>query len=1405
MAMKKEYSNIGCYISLNLQFDELQTNSVFMIDSGAQTFGILPYTHVPQRIKQNLKLGRKMAGISGDLLPVAGSINLLVNLGEITKEINFLVMKPSFKMTYPIIGFQFIVEFGLVINFKENTVFIGEKEINSQFVETDENFDPSTVEKINAVLNELNPEIMQNKLKLACNKIAQVRKWINESNFEKTTDASNSCYEDEFIRENTIGSIKTMFKQLSKNKLNPNAKDESCRVCNDSEGQGNRVVTAVAKAEGQDTWPRLDTLRGNNQGLFSSDLANSTENKETVFAKFKGLGPQTKNAHSGNVNCNRVSGRNDALCESLEHTRCVSTAVRQEVTCELDELRGINRGFIPSRLASGRKGKTENRDPSGNERLDAQKLSSTETKKFKLEVELIPSENSKEVENKFARQNCCAPKNKVMSKRRKKKIPKGQKDHSGVVKMPSNSETDNQNKIRSPPSERKTENSNSKTESSETKIHNPPKWLSETERSSSSCESISYSDMEGRSEKSCQLSISDHSEIDEIEEKLKLEAKMNEQSEIRNKLMNQISKNISNIKLNNESIDMPSSRLNPSILTDSLIEFKRFRCDECRDKESIKEDSTLSLSSFYSIKTIKLKAKTAHPIDVYLKPQEGEHLHVSDRFIVPEQEVITNAVMTHDLSTEVRIGNKARILLTNFSNEPIEIKQNTELGKMIRVARDFPKPELPILNKSYNTNKPQLDTRARIEYIMSKVSLTHLEEQWRDEIEELIIKYNECFYCEESDYGVVPNYEYDIKLKDNVNSSYTHQFRLPRADVQAMGELVDDMLMKGQISELKNDYDFNSPVFLLTKYLPDGTRKLRFLFDGRAINKLICVNSDNFHHDLVPETMYTLANKDIYTTLDASSAFLYIKISENSKRIVAFSFKNKRYCFNVLMFGLKPSPAGWQTVFSTLLEPLLKEGNTSYYMDDVIVATQQNHSKHISTLNSLFEILQENKLRISCDKFMPLHTQVKYLGYIISNEGIEIAPEKISAILRLAPPNNIKELQSLLGVLNYFSNFLSNGGPYLNTLSDMLKCKKPPLIWTHDRLHAFKELIRQLTIPPILQFPNLHETPILYTDSSLRYIAAVLAFDRNGVICPLGYFAKKIKTSHKYHSIMSLELQALCIALKHFIYLIPHRKIIWWTDNLNICRKLKLENNSRIAKLALFASTFEIEVHHLTSQQNFFADYLSRAGRIPIEELHSAYDKQEEQTRQVKQSLQLINPTDADARQCTPYIDAAEILEQQHSDAYCVRVRGALAEKPELFATYKVSAQGLLYICDDIKPDRLVLPRKALYNVIFLYHNMPMSGHTSAERLYLQLAHKYFYVGLKGEVEKVVKECQICQRVKRSAVRHSKYNIVRHPSAPNMQISTDICLVGRLKSKNAYIGFIVIVDYFSLYVYAQPI
>ena len=130
--------------------------------------------------------------------------------------------------------------------------------------------------------------------------------------------------------------------------------------------------------------------------------------------------------------------------------------------------------------------------------------------------------------------------------------------------------------------------------------------------------------------------------------------------------------------------------------------------------------------------------------------------------------------------------------------------------------------------------------------------------------------------------------------------------------------------------------------------------------------------------------------------LDAFQGYHQIVLVAEDQEKTSFKTPEANYHYTVMPFGLKNARATYQRMMTRMFKD--KIGNmVEVYINDMVVKSRENQ-KHIDDLTEVFEILRQHKLRLSVDKCAFDVGVGKFLGYMITHQGIEVNPGQISAI-----------------------------------------------------------------------------------------------------------------------------------------------------------------------------------------------------------------------------------------------------------------------------------------------------------------------------------------------------------------------------------------------------------------------
>lgn len=204
---------------------------------------------------------------------------------------------------------------------------------------------------------------------------------------------------------------------------------------------------------------------------------------------------------------------------------------------------------------------------------------------------------------------------------------------------------------------------------------------------------------------------------------------------------------------------------------------------------------------------------------------------------------------------------------------------------------------------------------------------------------------------------------------------------------------------------------------MVTVMKSDGS--IRLCMDARRLNKII---TPDYERAPAIEDILRKGRRARYISkIDLTSSFWQIPLTQNSKKYTGFLFDNKVYNFKVVPFRLQNSLAALvRTVDLTLGIEI--ERFTLNYVDDLLCLSE-SFEEHLQHLEQIFKKFEDGGLTINPWKALFCQEEVKFLGFIFAPSGICTDPEKLSTIEEFPEPCNVKQLQSFLGFVNYYSRF----------------------------------------------------------------------------------------------------------------------------------------------------------------------------------------------------------------------------------------------------------------------------------------------------------------------------------------------------------------------------------------------
>uniref|UniRef100_A0A2N9J4R0 Uncharacterized protein n=1 Tax=Fagus sylvatica TaxID=28930 RepID=A0A2N9J4R0_FAGSY len=384
---------------------------------------------------------------------------------------------------------------------------------------------------------------------------------------------------------------------------------------------------------------------------------------------------------------------------------------------------------------------------------------------------------------------------------------------------------------------------------------------------------------------------------------------------------------------------------------------------------------------------------------------------------------------------------------------------------------------------------------------------------------------------------------------------------------QAISDEVEKLLTAGFIREVFYP-DWLANVVMVKK----ANGKWRMCVDFTDLNK--ACPKDSFPLPRIDQLVDSTAGHRLLTFMDAFSGYNQIMMDESDQEKTSFITSKGLFCYRVMPFGLKNAGATYQRLMNKMFHHQIGR-NMEVYVDDMLVKTKDD-MKHLEDLKETFETLRQYRMKLNPSKCVFGVSSGKFLGFMVSQRGIEANPDKIKAVLEMTPPRSTKEVQSLTGRVAALNRFVSRATdkclPFFKTL-------RKAFVWTDECQQSFEELKRYLTSPPLLSPSQQGETLSLYLAVSPTAVSSALIREDGGTQLPVYYTSRAFQGAEDRYPAMEKLALALVIAARKLRPYFQSHKIIVLTNHPLRKAMNKPDAAGRLIQWAVELSEFDIEYH----------------------------------------------------------------------------------------------------------------------------------------------------------------------------------------------------------------------------------
>jgi hypothetical protein len=351
--------------------------------------------------------------------------------------------------------------------------------------------------------------------------------------------------------------------------------------------------------------------------------------------------------------------------------------------------------------------------------------------------------------------------------------------------------------------------------------------------------------------------------------------------------------------------------------------------------------------------------------------------------------------------------------------------------------------------------------------------------------------------------------------------------------IERVKEEVDRLLQAGFIQPCRY-VDWVSNIVPVEK---KNTGKIRICVDFRNLNQ--ATPKDEYPMHVADLLIDSASGNKMISFLDSNAGYNRIfKVKEDvSKTVFRCPGSVGLFEWVVMTFGLKNASATYQRSMNLIFHDLLKV-LMEVYIDNVVVKSV-GFKEHMTDLKSSLERMKKYGLQMNPFKCTFGVTSGRFLGFVVHEDSIQLDPKKIESIEKIGEPVCKRDVQKLLGKINYLCRFISNLAGQVESLLPLVQLKhEEEFTWGTEQRQAFEKIKEYLMSLPVLRAPKIGNPFKMYVATQEQVIGDVLLQEEDGKEFPVAYVSQHLldaETRYVFVEKLCLSLYYACSKFRHYI------------------------------------------------------------------------------------------------------------------------------------------------------------------------------------------------------------------------------------------------------------------------------
>ena len=595
--------------------------------------------------------------------------------------------------------------------------------------------------------------------------------------------------------------------------------------------------------------------------------------------------------------------------------------------------------------------------------------------------------------------------------------------------------------------------------------------------------------------------------------------------------------------------------------------------------------------------------------------------------------------------------------------------------------------------------------------------------------------------------------------------------RVPHSLKQRLHHALDKNVKSGVLVKVDQPTDWVNNLVIVEK--KNGS--LRLCLDPRDLNKAI--KREHYKIPTMQEIASEFAGKTVFSTLDLKDGYWQVQLDEKSSLLCTFNTPFGRYRFTRMPFGIKSA----SEVFQKKNEEAFSGINGIHIVADDIIIAAVNIEEHDQILKQVLERAKEKNIKFNFDKLQLRVSEVRYLGTMVTPEGIKPDPMKVSAIVEMASPTDKAGIRRLLGMINFLAAHIPNVSTITAPLRSLLK-SDILFTWGPEQAKALTNIKEVLSTAPVLSYFDPTVTSTIQADASQHGLGACLL--QKGK--PIAYASRSLNPAECNYAQIEKELLAIVFACQKFHQYIYGFETKVQSDQKpleSIVHKPLYKVSPRLQRMLLKLQNYDLSIRYVKGKDLHIADTLSRAYLTNLDDSTQSKDlefaihamiENLPVSEEKRSQLQVATATDHQLQQLLALMRSGwpeDVSNVPISLREYWKIRHNLC-----------CAENLIFM-----NNRIVIPSTMRQEILKCIHE----GHMGIEKCKARARVCVYWPAMYEAIENEVRKCPVCNKYGKG---NQKEPMIPHdiPNRPWEKLGADyFSFAGN--------DYLLVVDYFSKY------